>query len=226
MGKYRIEMKLLTETIFGSGYSIPGTVDLEIVYDEYGLPYMKGKTFKGNFRKEMSEVVKLLGEEKYKHLLVSLLGKENGGVDSWKNLKFSDCRIAENIRGVLAYGVKERLFDCDEVKDVLTDVRSFTSLDDDGSYKKGSLRQFRVIKKGLIFVVDIYSGRELSEEELGIIAITAKMLRHIGTMRTRGKGEVECNFKVFQDGEYKDMTQIYVDSFLKGIKDDGKVPNI
>ncbi|MDI6604247.1 MAG: RAMP superfamily CRISPR-associated protein [Thermoanaerobacteraceae bacterium] len=219
MDKYRIEVKLLTEAIFGSGYSIPGSVDLEIVYDEYGLPYMKGKTFKGNFRNEMFNAIKVLGEKKFGGLLVSLLGEENKGVESWKNLKFSDCRITKNIRDILVYGVKEKKLTPDEIKESLTEVRSFTSIDDDGSYKKGSLRQFRVIKKGLTFEVDIYCGRELSVEELGIMAVTAKMMRHIGTMRTRGKGEVECSFLVYQNGGYKDMTEYYIDSFIKGVRE-------
>ena len=41
MTEYRIEVKLITESIFGSGYSIPSEVDLEVVTDEYGLPYMR-----------------------------------------------------------------------------------------------------------------------------------------------------------------------------------------
>ena len=46
MSAYKIEMKLLSEAIFGSGYSIPGSVDLEVVCDDNGLPFMKAKTFK------------------------------------------------------------------------------------------------------------------------------------------------------------------------------------
>ncbi len=46
MNHYKIEMELLSEAIFGSGYSVPGSVDLEVVFDDYCLPYMKAKTFK------------------------------------------------------------------------------------------------------------------------------------------------------------------------------------
>ena len=34
MDKYRIRVELLTEAVFGSGNSIPGVVDLEIVHME------------------------------------------------------------------------------------------------------------------------------------------------------------------------------------------------
>ena len=196
MDKYRIEVKLLTETIFGSGHSIPGSVDLEVVHDEYGLPFMKAKTFKGNFRDAMSDVVSFLGNEKYEHLEERLLGQENDGVNSWKTLKFSDCMLNENIRNILIYGVNEGAINPLEVKEALTKVRSFTSVEDDGSYKEGSLRQMRVVKKGLTFYVKLYCDRGLLEDELGLLATTSKYLRHIGTMRTRGKGEVECSFQV------------------------------
>lgn len=221
MDKYRIEVKLLTETIFGSGHSIPGSVDLEVVHDEYGLPFMKAKTFKGNFRDAMSDVVSFLGNKKYEHLEERLLGQENDGVNSWKTLKFSDCMLNENIRNILIYGVNEGAINPLEVKEALTKVRSFTSVEDDGSYKEGSLRQMRVVKKGLTFYVKLYCDRGLLEDELGLLATTSKYLRHIGTMRTRGKGEVECSFQVLESGEYKDRTDYYMNKFLKEVKQNG-----
>jgi len=221
MDKYRIRVKLLTEAIFGSGNSIPGDVDLEIVHDEYGLPFMKGKTFKGNFREAMEDIVKLIGKEKYEELMENLLGKENDGLNAWKYVKFSDCMLSENIRNLLAYEVKKGELSQSEIKDALTDIRSFTSIEDDGSYKEGSLRYIRVLKKGLIFYVDLHVYRKLSEEELGLLATTCRYLRHIGTMRNRGKGEVQCSFLVFEDGTYKDMTDLLMNRFLEGVRLNG-----
>lgn len=221
MDKYRIEVKLLTETIFGSGHSIPSSVDLEVVHDEYGLPFMKAKTFKGNFRDAMSDIVNFLGNEKYECLEERLLGQENDGTNSWKTLKFSDCMLNENIRNILTYGVNEGTINPLEVKEALTEVRNFTSVEDDGSYKEGSLREMRVVKKGLAFYVKLYCDRGLLEDELGLLAITSKYLRHIGTMKTRGKGEVECSFHVLENGEYKDRTDYYMNKFLKGVKLNG-----
>ena len=60
MNNYIIEIELLSEAIFGSGQSVPGLVDTDIVHDEYGFPYMKAKTFKGNLRKSAEEIVELL----------------------------------------------------------------------------------------------------------------------------------------------------------------------
>ncbi len=221
MSKYRIQVKLLTETIFGSGYSIPGSVDLEVVHDEYGLPFMKAKTFKGNFRDAMSNIIYFLGNKEYKDLEKNLLGEENDGLNAWETLKFSDCMLSENIRNILIYGINKGSINSMEIKEALTEIRNFTSVEDNGSYKEGSLRKMRVIKKGLVFYVKLYCDRELSEDELGLIATTSKYLRHIGTMRTRGKGEVECRLQVMENGEYKDSTDYYMDKFLKEVKQNG-----
>lgn len=223
MSKHRIRINLDTEAIFGSGRSVPGSVDSEIVYDEYGLPYMKAKTFKGNLREEMQEIIGVLGENKkskeYQVALEELLGRENGGVESWKNIRFSDCQIAKGARQVLAQQVKIGDITAEELKESLTDVRIMTSIDEDGSSKKGSLRQIRVIKRGLAFDVDMYMEREISQAELELMAVALRSLKHIGSMRTRGKGEVSCSLLVKGSKGYEDKTDFYIDSFIKEVKE-------
>ena len=220
MTEYKIKVKLITEAIFGSGYSIPGSVDLEIVCDDYGLPYMKAKTFKGNFREAMEDIVRLIGEERYSFMVDDLLGKGGLGVNQWRTLKFSDMRLPKGIRTNLEKAILEGKVDSGEVKEALTDVRSFTSVDEDGSSKKGSLRQIRVISKDLVFEVEIHVERELTANELGLISMATRHLRHIGTMRTRGKGEIECSFLKKEDNEFIDITDKYIDEFMKVVKVD------
>lgn len=218
MPDYKIRVKLITEAIFGSGYSIPGSVDLEVVYDDSGLPYMKAKTFKGNFRESMEEIIEIAGNERYVSALEGLLGKAGANMEQWKILRFSDMRLSQNIRNTLGKAIFEGKLDNEEIKEALTDVRSFTSIDDDGSSKIGSLRRIRVIKKGLIFGVDLHSERELSNIELGLMGAATGNLRHIGSMRTRGKGEVECCFLEKKNEEYIDNTNKYIDGFIKGVR--------
>lgn len=218
MADYKIQVKLVTEAIFGSGHSIPGSVDLEIVCDDYGLPYMKAKTFKGNFRESMEEIVSEVGKAKYGYIIDEILGKSESGVEQWKTLKFSDLRLAESIRNTIKKAILDGKVQNEEIKEALTDVRSFTSVDEDGSYRKGSLRQMRVIKKDLVFESELHIERELTIKEIGLLAMTTRYLRHIGTMRTRGKGEVECTFLKKQNDKYIDNTNKYINEFIKGVK--------
>ena len=48
-----IQMKLLTDTVFGNGNSIPGGEDIAVLCDDNGFPYYRGSTFKGIFREEL-----------------------------------------------------------------------------------------------------------------------------------------------------------------------------
>ena len=52
MKEYRIKVTLLSDTVFGSGKALPGVVDADVLQDENGFPYMKGKTLKGKIREE------------------------------------------------------------------------------------------------------------------------------------------------------------------------------
>lgn len=220
MGKYKIEVKLCTESIFGSGFSIPGAVDLEIVHDEIGLPYMKAKTFKGNLREQISDVVKLLKRSynlDFKEAEESLLGKEDNGVCKWVNLRFSDCRLSENIRRLFQYAIDNKQITPAEVIEALTEVRSFTSINEDGGNIEGSLRQYRVIKKGLTFYVDVDCERELTENELSLLSLGICSMRHIGTMRSRGKGEIEAKLLESDNKAYIDKTHHYIEKLMEEV---------
>ena len=52
MEKYTLKIKLLSDTIFSGGESIVSISDIDELYDEYKIPYYKGKSIKGNIRKE------------------------------------------------------------------------------------------------------------------------------------------------------------------------------
>lgn len=222
MNHYKIEMELLSEAIFGSGYSVPGSVDLEVVFDDYGLPYMKAKTFKGNLREHIEENVNILKNyfgKDFTNELNRLLGSENSGTTAWENIKISDCCIEENIRNFFVLAIENGHVDAREIREAFTDTRSFTSIDDeDGSYKKGSLRQIRVIRKGLKLYFDIYCERDLTNTELGLLAVGISSTRHIGSMRTRGKGEVRLRLLVNENGRWIDKTDHYIDNLLKEVK--------
>ncbi|MPM45355.1 hypothetical protein SDC9_92042 [bioreactor metagenome] len=221
MGRYKIEIELLSEAIFGSGYSIPGSVDLEVVYDNYGLPYMKAKTFKGNLREHMEDSVTILKNcynRDFSDELNKLLGKENSGIIAWGSIKLSDCCIQENIKNFFAYAVENNEIYAKEIRDALTEVRSFTAIEDDGSYKDRSLRQARVIRRGLKLYSDIYCERSLSDRELAILALSVSSMRHIGSMRTRGKGEVRLRLLLSENGRWSDKTDYYIDKLMEEVK--------
>ena len=211
MELFQIKIELLSESIFGCGEN-SRFIDNEILKDELGLPYLKGKTFKGNLREEMKSLAKFLdgGVGEYTKIFEKLMGVEFDF--NFETLKFSDCTISPNLREIIKEGISSRELNSEEVLESLTEVRSLTRIEN-GVAKEGALRSSRVIKKGLILYCNLESIKKLNKRELGILACSLRALQSIGMMRSRGKGEVKCS--LYKDG--KDITEKSILSFRKEI---------
>lgn len=190
-----IEIHLQSEAILGGDGEQKGTVDMDIQVDEYGLPYFAARTLKGVLRKEAAWYIACLPEEKrpsYEKALFQLFGKADDGDEHHSNyhaLRFADAKLSNSLYEVIE---KENCSLRDAMKAVTT-VRGMTSIDEKkGTAKDGTFRRARMIHSGYTFVAPIYGNRVLSETEKSLLTTSVKLLRHIGMMRHRGKGEVVC----------------------------------
>lgn len=204
MNNLVIEIELESETIFGNGESSTSFIDVEVLKDEYGIPYFKGKTFKGKLRSEVNEVAEIL-YGKDNEITSKLFG--TGYAFNKAAIRFSNCEISESVKNNLIYGLKEGYFSKEELTNSFTDVRSFTKINENGVAEDGSLRQARVVKKGLKFYCDLDLSNEVTNKDIGILACGIKALRNLGTMESRGKGKVTC--RLLEKGE--DVTSKYID---------------
>ena len=186
----KIKMELLSDTIFGNGMSIPGAEDTSVLHDEYGFPYYKGSTFKGVLREQYARYLEWEGcSEKQIHDEISQLFGESGvDIDNGK-LTFSDFVLSPFVRKTVYDEIGD---DADKILSVLSNVRSFTSINEKGVAKQGSLRMARCVNKGLIFYSEILNDKEI--ESLDEIVCSIKW---IGSMRNRGFGKVK--FTVLED---------------------------
>lgn len=194
MERYIIEMKTLSDTMFGSGESIPGVIDNDIKYDDYGLPYMNAKTLKGHLREQMEfvqafnsdykdvDIDHLLGESQYKD--------GNNGI-----LKFSHVALSEAVIQILRQAVKDKRVTKEEILDALTVTYSSTKINEEGVAEDHSLRRERMIRKGITFISPLYVDGTLTKEEKGLLETAVATLQHIGTHKSKGKGLVECYLK-------------------------------
>lgn len=200
-----VEIELLSEAVFGNGESTTSFVDMEILKDNNNIPYFKGKTFKGKLREEAEKISEyLLGN---RETVEELFGREDG---EYSKLKFSDCKIDKDILNNIEYGINKGEFSKNDVEKAFTDIRTFTSIDENGVTKQGSLRQCRVVKKGIKLYCTITYDK-LTNYERGLIACSISALRNIGTMESRGKGEVIC--RIIKEG--KDVTNKMITKFEK-----------
>jgi CRISPR-associated protein Csx10 len=191
----KVKMELRSDTIFGNGTSIPGAEDISVLTDEFGFPYFKGGTMKGIFREELIRLLKLEGRSdgEIKKEVSELLG--NNGDDhicQERKMIFSDFKMSENVRNIVIQEVGAD--NSKEILDILSNLRTFTKINEEGIVEEGTLRIARCINKGLVFYSDIKfckQDEELVEEVLG-------MIKYIGTMRNRGFGNVK--FSVAKEG--------------------------
>lgn len=181
-----LKMTLLSDTIFGSGMSIPGEEDISVLTDAQGFPYYKGSTFKGVFREETERYI--LWTERTGSIDVhSLFGESTPGssdkVQESRRLVFSDFVMSPHVRKVLIDEIGD---DTGKILDCLSHIRAFTRISEDGTAAKGSLRYARCINQGIVF----YSTLSCSHADLPLVKEILPLVKWIGTLRNRGFGKV------------------------------------
>ncbi|MBR4544401.1 MAG: hypothetical protein IKO14_00250 [Oscillibacter sp.] len=181
--RLRVEMELLSDVIFGSGYSIPGGEDVALCQDDEGWPYLKGSAFKGLLRESLTNYLVWTGGAEGD--LAALLGNQRGG---WSGDIEGEWNGADNGRKVhltplmLSKAEKERMNNAPGECGL---IRAFTSLEN-GTVRPGTLRQARCARQGLRFTGELYCA----PEDVELLQKALMGIRWVGTMRSRGFGEV------------------------------------
>lgn len=206
MNTYHLLVETLTDTMLGSGLSVPGLIDNDIRYDDQGIPYMNAKTMKGLLGRQIRWIHELFPDE-FKNVNLSvLLGSPD--VDGEKRngkLHFTALHLPNGIVSALQKAVKENKITKNELLDGITVMYSYTALDENGIAKDHSLRRVRMIKKGFLFETEIYT-EQLAPAEEKLLCWSVSALQHIGTYKSKGKGLVRC--RIQKDG--KNLEDIYI----------------
>lgn len=181
----RIKMELISDTIFGNGMSVPGAEDISVQTDAEGFPYYKGSTFKGVLKEQTERYLEWQGmdAEEKKKIIYTLFGRE-GNDEVFSRLSFSDFCLSEGVRNqILGFLKGEK----DAIIESMSNIRTFTSINENGVAKKGSLRMARCIDQGMIFYAEIDGADEYEE----LLREVIPSVKWIGTMRQRGFGKVK-----------------------------------
>jgi CRISPR-associated protein Csx10 len=151
----------------GDGFS--GIVDMDLVYDVDGLPFIPAKRLKGLLRESALEILDFdNGYNGVYNEMFGEAGKAEGG-----SLKLGNGRIVEHERG-----------------GNITALRTRTAMEN-GRAKDKSMRVMRVVNKGCAFAFNA----DFSENHREFLELCCKGLRHMGLNRTRGLGEVVCSIE-------------------------------
>lgn len=176
-------IELISDLCVSNGESFGSVIDTDISYDIYGIPVIKAKNLKGCLRESSEELEdiravptgftdRIFGQPG--EMLPSPLKIQNAHPSNYANL---------------IYDIQSNNLPQNLVRDCYTYTRSQTSVDrKTGTAKKESLRNIRVLRRGLFFVCE-YS---IPNADLKYFEKCIKALRYIGMNRTRGLGEIKC----------------------------------
>lgn len=166
-----VQIKLVSDTIFSSGYSIPGGEDISIKRTEDGKPCLAGSTMKGLLRETIENY--LVWTSSDENILYELFGKEGcANSNSKRHLVFGNWTVDE----------KETSLPQEE----WVSARTFTSLKED-VVKQGSLRLASCLNSGIVLTGMIICD---SVDE-NLLKDSIPFLKWVGLLRNRGFGKVE-----------------------------------
>lgn len=216
---FLLKFKLISDATFGRGDSVAGSVDQEVQHDEYGCPYLSGKTLRGVLAEECANILYALSlqgtRDEWLPAARRLFGNPGSRNQDQSILHVGDARIPESIREAVKTRTIEGKLNRVQVLESLTTVRYQTAVDAvTEAPKEHSLRSTRVILRQTPFEATIIFEENPETEDLALLAACIKAFRRAGTGRNRGRGELDADLC---DAEGNSILQKNFDNFSSKI---------
>jgi hypothetical protein len=227
---------LESDATFGRGDGIAGLVDAEIQHDEYGLPYLSGRTLKSLLTAECAEILFALTEAQRADLTTwrdaaRFLFGETGSRHESAHLRVGDARLPLDVQDavIAMYRPLEQFDETSRSRewglkrtallDSLTALRRQTAIDEeDGAPKDETLRTMRVVLRQTPFEARLdldESDNEIIRNARALLAATVTLFRRAGTGRNRGRGKLRA--RLWSGDGQTDVTENYLTSFREAM---------
>jgi CRISPR-associated protein Csx10 len=197
-----MKITTISHTLIGSGEGFGALIDADVIFDEVGFPYIPGKRVKGLLRQSAEEIIEMMKLSKLAiknidnadALFNNLFGKS--GQEKSSDLYISNFylkgynELAEQIK--ILIDKNAQTISVQDILENYTSIRTQTKIDESsGTAEENSLRTSRVLNKNLEFFgeLEFYSNSTGIKE---LLVLSTENLRRMGTMRSRGFGEVQC----------------------------------
>lgn len=185
-----IAVTLLSDATFASGEPSPGEVHVEIDSDEFGLPFLRGRTLRGLLRDTWLTMAPAFPE--LHHAALRVLGPP-GDVGETAILRIGDARIEAPLRDVVARAIarEQSPLTPGEILASLTDIRVQSAENrESGGAESGTLRMTRVLLRDTVLHASLGWLATPLASDLRCLALAAVGTRHAGNGRNRGRGHV------------------------------------
>jgi len=213
-----LELRLVSDATLGRGDGIAGEVDAEVQHDQYGFPYLGGRTLKGLLVQECADILAAISDQerqRWQDAAAYLFGRAGSTTADSGHLIVGDAMLPEGLRQWVRQDIEDRKLGRQDVLESLTAIRWQTAIDSEtGVPKAHSLRSMRVVLRETLFRADIFFDESpvddmLQSDARKLLAACAASLRRIGTGRNRGRGLVKTKLL---DGGGKELP---VDAFFQ-----------
>jgi len=187
-------MKLLSDTLPGNGEGLAGIIDNDVCFDAFGLPYIPARRIKGILREVAQQLNCFATYTGITDEFMARIFQDSGSSEEAKfSLGNGYLKDHSDLTAYLQYAQNHndlsKRFPPQSVLSLYTYTRSQTSLEN-GTAKENTLRQSRVLKKGLEFVFDC----RIEEDLLPKLQVVIRLAKSMGLNRTRGLGEIQLTF--------------------------------
>lgn len=197
----RLQVELLSDTTFSRGEGTAGVVDAEVEHDEYGMPFIGGKTIRGLLRDAWLSMEQHFAE--LRDAAKRVFG-ESQALDDACRLRIGDAVLPDALRAVVQQAVerKAKPITPSAILEAFTSIRYQTAEDrESGAPDPTTLRASRVVLRGFAFEsrllwLDDYRP---AEDDVRLLALCVQTVRHGGLLRNRGRGWL----RITLDGDQK-----------------------
>jgi hypothetical protein len=219
-----IHLKLMSDATFGRGDGVAGLVDTEVVHDEYGLPYLHGRTLKGLLVEECANILYGLQQsdaaaplQRFNNAAQLLFGAAGSTLDADARMQVGAAMLPPDLREAVILDVKANRLSPDEVLESLTAIRRQTAVSEEtDAPMKNSLRALRVILCGTPFIARLDFDSSVNTDMKALLAACVASLRRAGTGRNRGRGRITAQLC---DDKSADLTALHLQDFATAIKE-------
>lgn len=200
-----IVIELLSDATFSRGVGTAGAVDVEVEHDEFGIPFINGKTVRGLLRDSWLSMRMRDRFPGLQYAEARVFGPTARFLDDDVCiLRIGDAGLQEDVRNwLLAAATRSSETDRMPPQEILaacTDIRRQTAEDCfTGAPARDTLRSTRVVLRETVFVAPLSwrSGADVTNHDLAVLAMAALATRHGGLGRNRGRGFL----KITLDGD-------------------------
>jgi hypothetical protein len=185
-----LHIELLSDTTFSRGEGTAGVVDAEVEHDEFGIPYIGGKSIRGLLRDGWLSMQVHFPE--LHHAAGRVLG-HGQALDDTCRMRISDAVLPSTIRDVARNAVerREHTIAPSTMLEAFTAVRYQTAENRaTGAPEETTLRSSRVVLHGFVFESRLtwLNRYEPDADDLRVLALCALAVRNGGLLRNRGRG--------------------------------------